>query len=163
MSIFWNIYPNPELNTFSFNSPKGMCPECKGLGIQYKVNEKNTPDENLSILQGGIAPLGVKKNNQYEQIETIAKCYNFDLNDPLKSIPEKAKNIILNGSIEKFEIPSKSLGITRTYKIDFEGLKNYIKNAVDEAAITSIKRWAGDYMDSCICQKCLGSRLKGIT
>jgi len=155
-------YPNPEPNTFSFNSPKGMCPECKGLGIQYKVNEKKIiPDENLSILQGGIAPLSVKKNNwTYKQIETIAKCYNFDLNDPLKSIPEKAKNIILNGSIEKFEIPSKSLGITRTYKIDFEGLINYIKNAYDEAATTSIKRWAGEYMDSSICEKCLGSRLK---
>ena len=77
--------------------------------------EKIIPDENLSILQGGIAPLGVKKNNwTYKQIETIAKCYDFDLNDPLKSIPEKAKNIILNGSNEKFEIPSKSLGITRT-------------------------------------------------
>ena len=155
-------YPPPEPNTFSFNSPKGMCPECKGLGIQYKVNEKKIiPDNNLSISQGGIAPLGIKKNNwTYKQIETIAKCYNFDLNDPIKSIPYKARNIILNGSIEKFEIPSKSLGITRTYKIDFEGLKNYIKNAYYEAATTSIKRWAGDYMDSCICEKCLGSRLK---
>ena len=95
------------------------------------MKKKIIPDENLSILQGGIAPLGVKKNNwTYKQIETIAKCYNFDLNDPLKSIPEKAKNIILNGSIEKFEIPSKSLGITRTYKIDFEGLINYIKNFI---------------------------------
>ncbi len=155
-------YPTPEPNTFSFNSPKGMCPECKGLGIQYKVNEKKIiPDENLSVSQGGIAPLGVKKNNwTYKQIETIAKCYNFNLNDPINSIPDKAKNIILNGSIEKFEIPSKSLGITRTYKIDFEGIKNYIKNAYDEAATTSIKRWAGDFMDSCICEICLGSRLK---
>ena len=155
-------YPTPEPNTFSFNSPKGMCPECKGLGIQYKVNEKKIiPDENLSISQGGIVPLGVKKNNwTYKQIETIAKCYNFNLNDPLNSIPDKAKNIILNGSIEKFEIPSKSLGITRTYKIDFEGIKNYIKNAYDEAATTSIKRWAGEFMDSCICEICLGSRLK---
>ena len=86
--------------------------------------------------------------------------YNFNLNDPINSIPDKAKNIILNGSIEKFEIPSKSLGITRTYKIDFEGIKNYIKKAYDEAATTSIKRWAGDFMDSCICEICLGSRLK---
>ena len=78
-------YPAPEPNTFSFNSPKGMCPGCKGLGVQHKVNlKKIIPDDSLSIAQGGLAPLGTKKTSwTYKQIETIATCYNFDLTTPI--------------------------------------------------------------------------------
>ncbi|MDC1216743.1 excinuclease ABC subunit UvrA [Flavobacteriaceae bacterium] len=155
-------YPKPEPNSFSFNSPKGMCPDCKGLGVQHKVNlRKIIPDDGMSIIQGGISPLGTKKNNwTYRQIETIAKCYNFSLSDPISKIPSKAMDIILKGSQEKFEIPSTALGITRTYKIDFEGLENYIESSYEEAATASIKRWASSYMDSYNCASCDGSRLK---
>ena len=155
-------YPKPEPNSFSFNSPKGMCPECKGLGVQHKVNHKKIiPDDNLSILQGGISPLGTKKNNwTYRQIETIAKCYDFSLTDPISKIPARAMDIILKGSQEKFDIPSTTLGITRTYKIDFEGLENYIESSYEEAATASIKRWAASFMDSYNCVSCEGSRLK---
>ena len=155
-------YPKPEPNSFSFNSPKGMCPDCKGLGVQHKVNlRKIIPDDGMSIIQGGISPLGTKKNNwTYRQIETIAKCYNFSLSDPISKIPSKAMAIILKGSQEKFEIPSTALGITRTYKIDFEGLENYIESSYEEAATASIKRWASSYMDSYNCASCDGSRLK---
>jgi len=155
-------YPKPEPNSFSFNSPKGMCPDCKGLGVQHKVNlKKIIPDENLSIAQGGLTPLGTKKNSwTYRQIETIAKCYDFSLTDTIKTIPPKAMQIILKGSQEKFEIPSTSLGLTRTYKIDFEGLENYLESSYKEAASASIKRWAASYMDSYNCVACNGSRLK---
>ena len=155
-------YPKPEPNSFSFNSPKGMCADCKGLGVQHKVNlRKIIPDDGMSIIQGGISPLGTKKNNwTYRQIETIAKCYNFSLSDPISKIPSKAMAIILKGSQEKFEIPSTALGITRTYKIDFEGLENYIESSYEEAATASIKRWASSYMDSYNCASCDGSRLK---
>lgn len=155
-------YPIPEPNTFSFNSPKGMCPTCKGLGVQYKVNlKKLIPDDKLSISQGGLAPLGSKKTSwTYRQIETIAACYNFSLADPIHKIPAKALEVILNGSHEKFEIPSTTLGITRTYKIDFEGLIHYIENSYHEAATSSIKRWASSYMDSYKCSSCEGSRLR---
>ena len=155
-------YPKPEPNSFSFNSPKGMCPDCKGLGVQHKVNlKKIIPDASLSITQGGISPLGTNKNNwTYRQIETIAKCYDFALSDPIADIPPKAMEIILKGSQEKFEIPSTTLGITRTYKIDFEGLENYIESSYEEAATASIKRWASSYMDSYHCKSCKGSRLK---
>ena len=155
-------YPKPEPNSFSFNSPKGMCPDCKGLGVQHKVNlKKIIPDENLSIAQGGLTPLGTKKNSwTYRQIETIAKCYDFSLTDTIKTIPPKAMQIILKGSQEKFEIPSTSLGLTRTYKIDFEGLENYLESSYEEAATASIKRWAASYMDSYNCTTCNGSRLK---
>jgi len=155
-------YPKPEPNSFSFNSPKGMCPDCKGLGLQHKVNlNKIIPDSSLSISQGGISPLGTKKNNwTYKQIETIATCYEFSLTDPIAEIPVKAMEIILKGSQEKFDIPSSTLGITRTYKIDFEGLENYIESSYEEAATASIKRWASSYMDSYNCSTCEGSRLK---
>ena len=155
-------YPKPEPNSFSFNSPKGMCPDCKGLGVQHKVNlKKIIPDENLSIAQGGLTPLGIKKNSwTYRQIETIAKCYGFTLTDPIKTIPPKAMEIILKGSQEKYEILSTSLGLTRTYKIDFEGLENYLESSYEEAATASIKRWAASYMDSYNCTTCNGSRLK---
>ena len=155
-------YPAPEPNTFSFNSPKGMCPGCKGLGVQHKVNlKKIIPDDSLSIALGGLAPLGTKKTSwTYKQIETIATCYNFDLTTPIAKIPEKAMEIILKGSHEKFEIPSTVLGITRTYKIDFEGFEYYIESSYEEAATASIKRWASNYMDTYDCDSCKGSRLR---
>jgi len=155
-------YPVPEPNTFSFNSPKGMCPNCKGLGVQHKVNlKKIIPDDSLSIAQGGLAPLGTKKTSwTYRQIETIATCYNFSLTDPIAKIPPAGMEVILKGSQEKFDIPSKTLGITRTYKIDFEGLEHYLETSYEEAATASIKRWAAGYMDSYNCTVCNGSRLR---
>ena len=155
-------YPAPEPNTFSFNSPKGMCPVCKGLGVQHKLNlKKLIPDDRLSIAKGGLAPLGTKKKNwTYKQIETIATCFNFSLTDPISSIPKEAMEVLLKGSQSKFDIPSKTLGITRTYKIDFEGFENYIESTYQEAATASLKRWAGEFMDSYRCTSCEGSRLK---
>src|SRR6056300_1235315 len=155
-------YPAPEPNTFSFNSPKGMCPDCKGLGVQHKVSlKKLIPDETLSIAQGGLAPLGTKKTSwTYKQIETIATCYNFDLTTPIAKIPPAGMEVILKGSQEKFDIPSKTLGITRTYKIDFEGLEHYLETSYEEAATASIKRWASNYMDTYDCDSCKGSRVR---
>ena len=155
-------YPVPEPNTFSFNSPKGMCPSCKGLGVQHKVNlKKIIPDESLSIAQGGLAPLGTKKTSwTYKQLEIIATCYNFSLSDPINKISQKAMEVILRGSQEKFDIPSTTLGITRSYKIDFEGFEHYIESSYEEAATASIKRWASGFMDSYNCSDCEGSRLR---
>jgi excinuclease ABC subunit A len=155
-------YPTPEPNTFSFNSPKGMCPHCSGLGHVYEVNEKKIfPDKKLSIKSGGIAPLGdYKKSWAFKQIETIAERYNFQITDPIKDIPKEAIEILLNGGQESFEVDSKSLGVKRTYKIDYEGISNFIKNQFEEAASTSIKRWAKEYMDKIICPTCTGFRLR---
>ncbi|WP_036153964.1 excinuclease ABC subunit UvrA [Maribacter forsetii] len=155
-------YPTPEPNTFSFNSPKGMCPNCKGLGHVYEVNEKKIfPNKKLSIKGGGIAPLGdYKKSWAFKQIETIAERYQFQITDPIETIPAAAIEILLNGGKESFEVDSKSLGVKRTYKIDYEGISNFIKNQFEEAASTSIKRWAKEYMDKIICPSCTGFRLK---
>jgi len=155
-------YPSPEPNTFSFNSPKGMCSHCNGLGHVYEVNElKIFPDKKKSISAGGIAPLGeYKKSWAFKQIETIAKRYKFQLTDPISKIPEEAMNVLLNGGVDNFEVDSKNLGVKRTYKIDYEGISNFIKNQFDEAASTSIKRWAKEYMDKVSCPTCEGSRLR---
>ena len=155
-------YPSPEPNTFSFNSPKGMCPDCNGLGHVHEVNEnKIFPNKKLSIKGGGIAPLGEYKSSwAFKQIETIAQRYNFDLNTPIADIPEEAIKILLYGGKESFEVDSKTLGVKRLYKIDYEGISNFIKGQFNEANSTSIKRWAKEYMDKIKCPNCKGSRLK---
>ncbi|WP_349351282.1 MULTISPECIES: excinuclease ABC subunit UvrA [unclassified Flagellimonas] len=155
-------YPTPEPNTFSFNSPKGMCPECSGLGHVYQVNEnKIIPNKKISIKAGGLAPLGeYKKSWAFKQLETIAQRYNFDLSDAIEKIPKEAMDVILNGGKESFEVDSKSLGVKRQYKIDYEGISNFIKTQYEEANSTSIKRWAKDYMDKVKCPSCEGSRLR---
>ncbi|MFX0557925.1 excinuclease ABC subunit UvrA [Maribacter sp. CXY002] len=155
-------YPTPEPNTFSFNSPKGMCPNCSGLGHVYEVNEtKIFPNKKLSIKSGGIAPLGeYKKSWAFKQIETIAQRFEFELTDPINKIPSDAMDILLHGGNESFEVDSKSLGVKRNYKIDYEGISNFIKNQFEQAESTSIKRWAKEYMDKVSCPSCAGSRLR---
>ena len=155
-------YPSPEPNTFSFNSPKGMCPDCNGLGHVYEVNEnKIFPNKKLSIKGGGVAPLGEYKNSwAFKQIETIAQRYNFELTDPISQIPDEAIQILLYGGKESFEVDSKTLGVKRLYKIDYEGISNFIKSQFHEANSTSIKRWAKEYMDKIECPTCDGTRLK---
>ncbi len=155
-------YPLPEPNNFSFNSPKGMCPNCNGLGHLHEVNvEKIVPNKKLSIQQGALAPQGPQKNNWiFKQLELIAIRYNFKLTDPFEKIPAEAVEMILYGGKEKFEIESKSLGVTRNYKIDFEGIANFIQNTYNTNESTSLKRWAKEFMNHITCPECEGSRLK---
>ncbi|WP_188368977.1 excinuclease ABC subunit UvrA [Muriicola marianensis] len=155
-------YPTPEPNTFSFNSPKGMCEECNGLGHTYQINEhKIFPDRMLSIAAGGIAPLGeYKKSWAFKQLETIAKRYEFDLKDPISKIPAEAMEVILYGGQERFVVDSKSLGVRRDYTIDYEGIAHFIRNQFNSSDSTSIKRWAKEYMDKIRCPQCQGTRLQ---
>ena len=155
-------YPNPEPNNFSFNSPKGMCPNCKGLGKLHEVNlSKLVPDGKLSIKQGALAPHGPQKNNWiFKQLELIAQRFDFSLSDPFESIPEKAKEMIFHGGNEKFDVESKTLGITRNYKIDFEGVATFLQNTYEANESKSLQRWAKEYMDKVACPECGGSRLR---
>lgn len=155
-------YPNPEPNSFSFNSPKGACPNCNGIGSLYQVNiDKIIPDNTKSIKNGALAPHGPQKKNWvFSQLELIAERFDFKLTDPVKKIPEEALNMILNGGKEKFSRESKALGITRDYKIDFEGVANFIETTYRNNDSTSLRRWSKEYMDKVICPECEGSRLK---
>lgn len=155
-------YPNPEPNTFSFNSPKGACGTCNGLGKVNRVNvDKIIPKKEVSIKSGGIAPLGEQKSSWiFKQLQLIADRYKFQLTDPISKIPSEALEIILNGGNEKFAVSSKTVGVTRNYEIDFEGIVNFINNQYKSSESTSIKRWAKDFMDEIECETCHGARLK---
>ena len=154
-------YPNPEPNNFSFNSPKGACPNCNGIGELYVVNDKKlVPDETLSIKNGALAPHGPEKKSWiFKQFHTIAQRFDFTLNDPWKDIPEEAKQMILHGGKDKFTVESKLLGVARDYNIDFEGVANFIENQYKSDS-TSLVRWAKEYMDKVECNVCEGSRLR---
>ena len=155
-------YPAPEPNTFSFNSPKGMCEHCNGLGIKHQVNkDKIIPNPLLSINKGGIAPLGeYKKNWTFSQLTIIAERFNFKLSDPIKDIPPQALKVILYGGKERFSVEAKVAKITRTYNIDYEGIIAFIENTYKDASSSSLKRWAKEYMNQIECPECAGSRLK---
>lgn len=155
-------YPNPEPNNFSFNSPKGACECCNGLGTINEINlNKIVPNPKLSIKSGGFAPLGDFKNSWiFKQLEIIAQKFDFKLSDPIESIPQEAMNMILYGGNEKFSVVSKVMGITKDYKIDFEGISNFIKNQYEQSETQSIKRWAKEFMDEIDCPECHGMRLR---
>ncbi|WP_225035660.1 excinuclease ABC subunit UvrA [Winogradskyella sp. SM1960] len=154
-------YPNPEPNNFSFNSPKGACNNCNGIGELYVVNDKKlVPDESLSIKNGALAPHGPQKKSWiFKQFETIAQRFEFSLNDPWAAIPEEAKQVILKGGKDKFTVESKLLGVARDYNIDFEGVANFIESQYNSDS-SSLKRWAKEYMDKVTCPVCDGSRLR---
>lgn len=155
-------YQNPEPNLFSFNSPKGACDHCNGLGTVNEINlQKIIPNPTLSIKSGGIVALGEYKSSWiFKQLETIGEKFGFKLTDPIEKISSEAMEMILNGGNEKFTISSKTAGVTKEYKIEFEGIANFIKTQHDETDSTSIKRWAKDFMDEVDCPVCQGSRLK---
>jgi excinuclease ABC subunit A len=154
-------YPSPEPNSFSFNSPKGMCTSCSGLGVKYEVNlNKVIPDDSVSIHAGGIKPAGSHKSNwTFKQFESIAARYKFSLQDPIDSIPNDAMEVILHGGSEQFSVVSKTLGLTREYAIDYDGIVPFIENQFIEAHSASLKRWAKSFMDEIKCPSCHGSRL----
>ena len=155
-------YPNPEPNNFSFNSPKGACSNCNGLGIVNEINlQKIIPNPKASIKSGGFAPLGEYKSTWiFKQLEFIGEKYGFKITDNIETIPEEAMDMILYGGNEKFSVVSKVMGITKEYKIDFEGISNFIKNQFEQSESASIKRWAKEFMDENECSECHGTRLR---
>lgn len=155
-------YDDPEPNLFSFNSPYGACPTCNGLGNVMEVDlDKVFPDKNLSIRKGGIAPLGEYKNTWvFGQLETLGLKYGFNLNTPIKDIPENAIHVILNGSNETFQVKKEYLGITSSYSLTFEGVLNYITNFNKEEASRTSRKWAESFMNRHVCPECKGTRLQ---
>jgi len=155
-------YPKPEPNTFSFNSPKGMCEACNGLGTEYEMNlKKLIPDDSVSISNGGILPLGKKDNSWiHKQVELISKYYDFSINEPIKKIPNDGLNFILNGGKKSFTVNSKDLGVKRQYEIDYMGIESFIKDQLNNNESKSLRRWALQFVDVKKCKSCIGSRLK---
>ena len=156
-------YEDPEPNTFSFNSPYGACPKCNGLGeIAVVDKEKLIPNPNLSLRKGGLAPAGDYKAGSwiFKQLEAIGLKYGYTLDTPLKDFSDEALDVILYGTNETFEVKRETLGITSTYKINFEGIINFIEDQNNEEASAAIMRWAGSFMNHVPCPVCGGTRLK---
>ncbi|MDO5315424.1 MAG: excinuclease ABC subunit UvrA [bacterium] len=156
-------YEDPEPNTFSFNSPYGACPKCNGLGeIAIVDKEKLIPNPNLSLRKGGLAPAGEYKAGSWiiKQLEAIGLKYGYTLDTPMKDISDEALDVILYGTNETFEVKRETLGIVSTYKINFEGIINFIESQNNEEASAAIARWAGSFMNHVTCPVCGGSRLK---
>ena len=156
-------YEDPEPNTFSFNSPYGACPKCNGLGeIAVVDKEKLIPNPNLSLRKGGLAPAGEYKAGSwiFKQLEAIGLKYGYTLDTPLKDFSEEALDVILYGTNETFEVKRETLGVTSTFKINFEGIINFIEDQNNEEASAAIARWAGSFMNHVTCPVCGGTRLK---
>ena len=155
-------YDDPEPNIFSFNSPKGACKTCNGLGLEMKIDEsKIFPDLSLSLERGGLAPISDRKSPWInKQLDLIAKRYKFDIKDPISDIPKKAIQVILNGAEESFKVTNTTMGITQDYYLNFEGISNFISYQYHNADSSSLKRWAKAYMIEINCSKCEGERLQ---
>ena len=140
-------YASPEPNSFSFNSPKGACSGCNGLGEISKIDvQKILPNKNLSINKGAIAPIA-ERNSEWilKQLEIIGKKFNFDLTTPIKDISKKGIDSILFGINDSFQIEMKNLGLNKIYNINFEGIINFIEEQYKNSSSPKLKRWASEY------------------
>lgn len=155
-------YGDPAPNKFSFNSPEGACPRCKGLGYVNEIDiNKIMPDMKLSIKQGGIIPLGKYKNQMiFWQIDAILEKYSSDLNTPINEIQEEAMNEILYGTLEPVRIRKELVHTSSDYFVDFDGIIKYLHNVIENDDSASGQKWADQFQTVCQCPECNGQRLK---
>ena len=153
-------YMEPAPHNFSFNSPQGACPKCKGLGYVNIIDrEKVMPDTDLSIRAGGIVPLGKYKNSLiFWQIQAICEKYDVDLDTPLKDVPEEAIDEIMSGTDERLNIKTETLS-TQNYFLTYDGLLKYIEMQQSDDASSQAQKWAGQFYSRCQCPTCGGDRL----
>ena len=154
-------YSDPAPNNFSFNSPQGACPHCKGLGTINEIDLKKViPDNKVSIYEGGIAPLGKYKNQMiFWQIDALLKKYDLDLKTPIEDIPEEAMTEILYGSLENVRIEKELVHTTSDYFVSFDGIIKYLRNVMENDESTSGQKWADQFLEECECPECHGQRL----
>lgn len=154
-------YDEPAPHHFSFNSPHGACPACKGLGIINKIDiEKIIPDPTLSIYNGGIVALGKHKNTTiFWQIEAILEKYDCTLKTPINELPEDAIDEIMNGSEERLNIKNQSLG-NSNYFLHYEGIIKYIEMQQENSVSATEQKWANQFSREIACPECQGRRLR---
>lgn len=153
-------YSEPAPHNFSFNSPHGACPKCKGLGIVNQIDmDKIVPKNTLSIYAGGIVPLGKYKNTLFFwQIEAICEKYGVTIKTPIKDLPPEALDDIMFGTDERLLIKNESLG-SSNYTVSFEGVAKYITMQQDSDASASAQKWAEQFIKTDVCPDCNGQRL----
>ena len=154
-------YSDPAPNNFSFNSPQGACPHCKGLGTINEIDLKKViPDNTISIYEGGIVPLGKYKNQMiFWQIDALLKKYDCNLKTPIEEIPEEAMTEILYGSLENVRIEKELVHTTSDYFVSFDGIIKYLRNVMENDESTSGQKWADQFLEECECPECHGQRL----
>ena len=155
-------YNDPAPHSFSFNSPQGACQKCNGLG---EINEidfaKIVPNPELSIVEGGIAPLGAYKNTLiFWQLEALAEKYNFTLKTPVGEIDEEVMNAILHGTGERIQLKNSPLGSSIDYLMTYEGIVKYVVNEKGDNLSKSAQKWADQFHKTCKCPECNGQRLQ---
>ena len=154
-------YDEPAPHHFSFNSPHGYCPKCKGLGFVNEIDmDKIIPDKSVSIYNGGIAPLGKHKNSMiFWQIEAILEKYECILKSPISDIPDDAIDEIMNGTEERLNIKNQSLG-NSNYFLSYDGILKYIEMQQENTASATEQKWANQYSKTIKCPECNGQRLR---
>jgi excinuclease ABC subunit A len=155
-------YEEPSPNTFSFNSPYGYCATCKGLGVENKIDlDAVIPDNNISINDGGIAPLGENRDAWiFNQVKVIAKQHKINLNEPINKMPTKIINILLYGSEEENLKIEVEYGNDKMYETTFEGIINMVIRWYNDTSSDGVKQWAEKFMVQQTCSTCNGARLK---
>ena len=154
-------YSDPAPNNFSFNSPQGACPRCKGLGVVSEVDlSKVMPNRRLSIHDGGIVPLGKAKQQMvFWQIEALLHKYDCSLKTPIEDIPEEAMSEILNGSFENVRIDKELVHTSSDYFVPFDGIIKYLRDVMERDDSANAQKWAEQFMADCECPECHGQRL----
>ena len=154
-------YNDPAPNTFSFNSPQGACPRCKGLGFINEIDlGKVIPNRKHSIYEGGIVPLGKYKNQMiFWQIDAILHKYDCDLKTKIEDIPDEALNEILYGSLESVRIAKELVHTSSDYFVDFDGVVKYLRSVMENDESSSGQKWADQFLAECECPECHGQRL----
>ena len=154
-------YSDPAPNNFSFNSPQGACPRCKGLGYINEIDiNKVIPDRSLSIYKGAIVPLGKYRNQMiFWQIDAILHKYGCDIKTPVSQMPDEALGEILNGSIESVRIDKELVHTSSDYFVAFDGVVKYLRSVFEDDDSASGQKWADQFMAVCQCPECHGQRL----
>lgn len=154
-------YKDPAPNIFSFNSPEGACPHCKGLGYINEIDiNKVIPNKSLSIHEGGIAPLGKYKSQMiFWQIDAILSDYGVTLKTPIEGIPEEAMQEVLYGRIESVKISKDLVKTSSDYFVEFQGVVKYLRNVMENDDSKEGQKWADQFLDVCECPHCHGQRL----
>ena len=154
-------YSDPAPNNFSFNSPQGACPHCKGLGVINQIDlDKVIPDKKLSIREGGIVPLGKYKNQMiFWQVEAILAKFECTLNTPISDIPDDAMTELLYGSLQDVRIDKELVHTSSDYFVSFDGIIKYLRNVMDNDDSASGQKWADQFLAECTCPECHGQRL----
>ena len=154
-------YSDPAPNNFSFNSPQGACPHCKGVGYINEIDlDKVIPNRKQSIYEGGIIPLGKYKNQMiFWQIEAILKENDCDLKTPINEIPDEVMREILYGSLENVRIDKNLVHTTSDYYVAFDGIIKYLRSVMEHDESSAGQKWADQFLAECECPECHGQRL----